>query len=69
MPNLKHDFLESMNQPFRDEGFNVTLFRLFLKADKDNMLLLSLSFPEHYKIFMGWKTFGVDYSDAQLLAG
>lgn len=60
-PNLKMAFNLSFSQPTANEDFNVSLFRLFRKADKYNKEKLALSFPAHNKIYLSWKVFGVTY--------
>lgn len=65
--NLENDFQTSFNPPDRRDNFNVTLFRAFMKADKDNMKILSANFPEHNLIFARWKEFGVEAGDRSIL--
>ncbi len=65
--NLKKDFEDSFLAPAPLDNFNVTLFRAMKKADKDNLLALEKAFPEHYKVFDGWKRFGLDYTSQDLV--
>lgn len=68
-PNLKSDFIKSFEPAQPDDGFHVVLFRLMKRADSDNLKAFAKGFPNHYVIFNGWKTFGIDYSNNTLVYG
>lgn len=65
---LKRDLDRALNLPsnVRGETFNVILFVLFLKADKDNYEILKTSFPQHALAFEKYKQFGIPTKDDEI---
>lgn len=67
--SLKDEFNKSFEPVKSDDGFDICLFRLIRRADKDNLEAFATVFPKHYKIYDAWKRFGVEYTNNELMAG
>ena len=65
--SLKDEFDKSFTQPYNLDGFDVMLFRLMKKADKDNLAALAIAFPSHFQIHDAWKRYGIQYTRDQLV--
>lgn len=68
--SLKDEFDKSFTRPHNligEEGFDVMVFRLMKKADKDNLASLATAFPKHYQIHDAWKRYGIQYTRDQLV--
>lgn len=67
--SLKDEFNKSFEPVKSEDGFDICLFRLIRRADKDNLEAFATAFPRHFNIYSGWKLFGLDYTNNELMAG